>query len=52
MLPGNVTCVIIAHRLTTVACCDLVVWLDKGRVVMQGDVRNILDAYIQDASCS
>ena len=44
-LPNQVTCLIIAHRLSTVANCDLVVWLDKGRVVMQGAAGEVLLAY-------
>jgi len=45
VLPGNVTCVIIAHRLATVEHCDQIVWLDKGKVIMQDDAHNVLAAY-------
>lgn len=44
-LPNQVTCLIIAHRLSTVENCDLVVWLDKGKVVMQGAAEEVLLAY-------
>ena len=44
-LADNVTCVIIAHRLTTVERCDTLIWLDKGRIVMEGPTRRVLDAY-------
>ena len=44
-LADSVTCVIIAHRLTTVECCDTLVWMDKGRVRMQGSPHEVLRAY-------
>ena len=44
-LADNVTCVVIAHRLSTVERCDTIIWLDKGRVVMQGPPHEVLDAY-------
>lgn len=45
-LADNVTCLIIAHRLTTVEKCDLIVWMDNGRIVMQGPPADVLPAYI------
>lgn len=44
-LSGQITCVIIAHRLSTVRNCDSIVWLDKGRIVMQGTAEEVLTAY-------
>ena len=44
-LADEVTCVIVAHRLTTVEHCDWIVWLDKGRIVMQGVVEEVLRRY-------
>lgn len=44
-LANSVTCIIIAHRLTTVEHCDTLIWLDKGRVVMQGPPQEVLAAY-------
>lgn len=44
-LANDVTCVIIAHRLTTVQSCDSLIWLDRGRIVMQGDTETVLAAY-------
>lgn len=49
-LANNVTCVIIAHRLSTVAHCDTLIWLEKGRIVMKGSPRKILDAYRKSQS--
>lgn len=45
-LAGEVTCVIIAHRLSTVEKCDSLIWIDKGRVVMQGNTEKILQKYL------
>ena len=44
-LSDQITCVIIAHRLSTVRNCDSIVWLDKGRIVMQGTAEEVLAAY-------
>lgn len=49
-LPGDVTSIMIAHRLTTLECCDLIVWIDKGRVIETGCPGRILDKYKK--SCS
>lgn len=45
-LAHKTTCIIIAHRLATVEHCDTLVWMDKGRIVMQGDPKTILSAYM------
>lgn len=44
-LAGEVTCVIIAHRLTTVEKCDSLIWMDKGKIIMQGVPEKILRIY-------
>lgn len=44
-LKSNITLVIVAHRLSTVRDCDHIVWLDKGRIVMQGDATSVLAEY-------
>lgn len=44
-LAGEVTCVIIAHRLTTVEICNKLIWLDKGHIVMDGAATEILNKY-------
>lgn len=44
-LAGEITCIIVAHRLTTVEACDTIIWLDKGRVVMQGEASIVLAQY-------
>lgn len=44
-LANEITCVIVAHRLTTVERCDAVIWLENGHVVMQGDTAEVLTQY-------
>lgn len=46
-LRGQVTVVVIAHRLSTVMSCDSVCWIDKGRLKMTGDAQCVLEAYEQ-----
>ena len=42
-LEGNVTTVTIAHRLATIMHCDLVVYLEGGRVQAQGSFTEVRD---------
>lgn len=44
-LSFNITSIIIAHRLTTITHCDTLIWLDKGRIVMQGKPKAVLTMY-------
>ena len=44
---GKQTLIIIAHRLTTVRECDRLIWLDKGRIKMQGKPEDVLKEYNQ-----
>jgi ABC-type multidrug transport system fused ATPase/permease subunit len=49
---GNVTLIVVAHRLSTVKSADLVVLLDKGKIVAKGtfeEVRNISPKFDQQA---
>lgn len=46
-LMGNITLIIIAHRLETVENCDTIVWVDKGRVAGAGSADVILPQYKQ-----
>ncbi|ESA38751.1 abc transporter atp-binding protein [Leptolyngbya sp. Heron Island J] len=42
-LSHKYTVIMIAHRLTTVSACDCVFSLEKGRIVAQGKLQNLLD---------
>jgi ABC-type multidrug transport system fused ATPase/permease subunit len=49
---GNVTLIVVAHRLSTVKNADLVILLDKGKIVAKGtfeEVRNISPEFDQQA---
>lgn len=46
-LRGSVTCVIIAHRLSTVERCDIIYWFENGTVVKSGPPESILEEYRQ-----
>lgn len=51
-LKGSVTVVVIAHRLSTVRHADLVVYLDKGQVIAQGNfdyVRSVVPDFDRQA---
>ena len=41
-LSGELTIILIAHRLSTVERCDLVVELEQGRVVAQGRYQELM----------
>jgi ABC-type multidrug transport system fused ATPase/permease subunit len=42
---ANKTRIIVAHRLTTVASCNRIIWLEHGRIRMQGEARRVLEAF-------
>jgi len=44
-LRGSVTLIVVAHRLSTVADCDEVYWIDKGKVRMAGSAADVLAEY-------
>jgi len=44
-LRKSITCIIIAHRLTTIEACDYIYWLDKGKIFAEGNPREILPRY-------
>ena len=44
----DTTTVIVSHSTSQIKeICDKVVWLDKGRIVAQGDTADIIDMYVQ-----
>jgi ABC-type multidrug transport system fused ATPase/permease subunit len=44
-LPKSITTVVIAHRLSTVRNCDVLLWIDDGRLVESGPADAVLDRY-------
>ncbi|MBN2298601.1 MAG: ABC transporter ATP-binding protein [Deltaproteobacteria bacterium] len=49
-LKQKMTLIIIAHRLTTVENCDVILWLEKGYARMIGNAQTVLDSYRQHHS--
>jgi ABC-type multidrug transport system fused ATPase/permease subunit len=42
-LHGQLTLIVIAHRLSTVKICDRLVFLDRGHLVDQGSFADLLE---------
>jgi ATP-binding cassette subfamily C protein len=40
-LKGSVTVVLVAHRLSTVRTADLVIYIDKGKIVARGTFEQV-----------
>ena len=47
-LSDSMTVVIVAHRLSTVEQCDVIYWIDQGRLVASGTPAEILPVYRGD----
>ncbi len=46
MMSGGTTVLMVSHVLGQIrSLCDRVIWLDHGRVVMDGDAKTVCDAY-------
>lgn len=45
MLHNHATIIIIAHRLSTLECCDVVYWIENGTIRCGGDSKTIISAY-------
>jgi ATP-binding cassette, subfamily B, multidrug efflux pump len=39
------TQIIVAHRLTTIEDCDRILWLDSGKLIMDGSAKTVLNAF-------
>lgn len=39
------TQIIVAHRLSTIEDCDRVLWLDSGKLIMDGSAKSVLNAF-------
>lgn len=46
-LHGEITTIIIAHRLSTVEHCDKIIWLENGKIRMDGPAPEVLAEYIK-----
>lgn len=46
-LSGQVTMIVVAHRLTTVEKCDFIYWIEEGTIKMAGRPEAVLPAYAQ-----
>lgn len=44
-LNGQVTMIVVAHRLTTVEKCDYIYWLEDGSIKMDGEPNLVLPTY-------
>ena len=44
-LRSDITLIIIAHRLSTVQDCDILYWIDKGKIVLEGSPEDVLMHY-------
>lgn len=44
-LNGQVTMIVVAHRLTTVEKCDYIYWLEDGSIRMAGEPNRVLPTY-------
>ena len=46
MMSGGTTVLMVSHALGQIrSLCDRVIWLDHGKVVMDGDTKTVCDAY-------
>ena len=44
-LKGEVTLVVVAHRLSSLESCDMVYWLDNGHIRLSGTPQSVLPRY-------
>lgn len=44
---GKRICIIAAHRLSTLEVCDMVIWLEGGRVQRSGPPHTLLESYLK-----
>lgn len=48
MLSGGTTLLYVSHNIDSVMkLCDHAIWIDKGKMVMSGEVRHVCDAYTE-----
>ncbi|MEG2770280.1 MAG: ABC transporter ATP-binding protein, partial [Oscillospiraceae bacterium] len=48
LLAGGTTVILVSHSIEQIErMCNKVAWLEKGKMVMNGDVKTVCDAYKQ-----
>ena len=46
---SNITIVIVSHSLDAVKkLCDRGIWINEGKVAMDGDCKEVIDAYLKE----
>ena len=51
LMKAGVTVVLVSHSVSTVRkLCNKAIWLDKGKLLMYGDVNDVCDAYVKAAA--
>ncbi|WP_405293052.1 ABC transporter ATP-binding protein [Methanobrevibacter sp.] len=53
MMADGVTVLLVSHSINQVRrICDKCIWIDNGELIMEGDVDEVCDAYVEDANYS
>ena len=51
MMADGVTVLLVSHSINQVRrICDRCIWIDNGEIIMEGEVNEVCDAYVQDAN--
>jgi len=51
MMAEGVTVLLVSHSINQVRrICDRCIWIDNGKLIMEGDVNTVCDAYVEDAN--
>ena len=51
MMAEGVTVLLVSHSLNQVRrICDRCIWIDNGKLIMEGEVNEVCDAYVEDAN--
>lgn len=51
MIAEGVTVLLVSHSINQVRrICDKCIWIDNGELIMEGDVDEVCDAYVEDAN--
>ena len=50
MMAEGVTVLLVSHSISQIRkICDKCIWIDNGKLVMEGEVNEVCDAYIANA---